>query len=296
MPQLYYPFPLSTVTEWPGGMSDVRVGVHKGTDFGIPQGTPLHATADGEVRVYNGASGGWGIDIYTDDGWTIRNWHLSSIWVKTGQRVAVGNVIGATGGAAGHPGAGNSTGPHLHWELRTNRGWDAGWVDPRTLSPQPGTFGQDPAPATSTSEEDEMAFNTIRHPNGSIVFADEMGSESVLNYISADIGLSEYLEALTAVWGGTQELSARGFDIACAISDRRTNAFVNKIADVVAAKTGKISVDTAAIAKAVSDAVVAQGVKVDSTAIAKAVEASLQDEFARIPGAVADETASRLSK
>lgn len=295
MPKLYWPFPTSTVSEWPGGYYGIRVGVHKGTDFAISQGTPLRATADGTIVIYNGNTGGWGVDIRTDDGWTIRNWHLSAFNVVNGQRVKVGDIIGLTGGAKGHPGAGNSTGPHLHWELRTNSGWgDSGWVDPRTLNPQPIMFGSEPT-EPSNEKDDQMAFNRVRDPRtGTVNFADEMGAEGQHIYMSPDIGGDEWNEAIAKVFGPWQELSAREYDIAMALVQRRNNAWVNQIADVVAKKTGQVSVDTNAIAKAVADAVVAKGVEVDAASIAKAVEASLQDEFAKIPDAVANEEADRL--
>jgi murein DD-endopeptidase MepM/ murein hydrolase activator NlpD len=143
---LYWPFSTSTVSEWPGGYSNIRFGIHMGTDFAVKQGTPLLATTNGKIKIYNGTgSGGWGIDINTPDGFTVRNWHMSRIDVKNGQTVKVGDVIGLTGGAVGTPGAGNSTGPHLHWEIRNNATFSQnGWIDPRTLNPL--TFGQNPNP------------------------------------------------------------------------------------------------------------------------------------------------------
>lgn len=134
MSAICWPFDTSTVSEWCGGYSDVRSGIHMGTDFGVPQGTPLIATGTGTIRTHSG-SGGNGIDILTDDGLVIRNWHLSEFHVNAGDRVTIGQVIGLTGGAKGTWGAGNSTGPHLHWELRDNTNFsDIGWIDPRDLA------------------------------------------------------------------------------------------------------------------------------------------------------------------
>lgn len=106
-----------------------------GTDFAVPQGTELAATQTGVISaVYQGNVDGWGIDIKGDDGRIIRNWHMSEIHVTKGQQVTAGQIIGLTGGAKGHPGAGNSTGAHLHWELRTNSNFtQTGWLDPRNL-------------------------------------------------------------------------------------------------------------------------------------------------------------------
>lgn len=135
MAQIVWPFDTSCVSEWCGGFSDVRSGIHMGTDFAVPQGTELRATSDGTVRIWSTDAGGNGIDITNSDGIVVRNWHLSQFNVTNGEYVTIGQVIGLTGGGRGTWGAGNSTGPHLHWELRDNSRFnDVGWIDPRGLS------------------------------------------------------------------------------------------------------------------------------------------------------------------
>mgnify|MGYP007071622462 CR=1 FL=1 len=149
MATLYWPFSVATVTEWPGQ----RPGsYHIGTDFGIRQGTPLRATVDGKVSRWVDQYGAYIIDIVADDGLLVRNGHLSRIDVSNGQRVTAGQIIGLTGGIPGTPGAGWSTGAHLHWELR--RG--AAWYDPRTIQPQPINFGDNPV-TPDDDEDDDMA-------------------------------------------------------------------------------------------------------------------------------------------
>lgn len=172
MANIYWPFDIDTVSEWPGGYSDIRYGVHMGTDFAVAQGSELRATTDGTItQVYTSNQHGWGIDITNDDGIVIRNWHLSRIDVSRGQWVSAGQVIGLTGGAAGTPGAGNSTGPHLHWELRTNSNFSQnGWLDPRNMTIL--TFGQNPTPTPSTNKKDKekmMLCHKIQ-ADGSLVF------------------------------------------------------------------------------------------------------------------------------
>lgn len=154
MAQLYWPFDTAVVTEWPGGVSDIRYGVHMGTDFGVPQGTELRATSTGTISAtYKSDVDGWGIDIRTPDGMIIRNWHLSDIQVTHGQGVEAGQIIGLTGGAVGTPGAGLSTGSHLHWELRKNTNFSQdGWIDPRSLDVK--SFSELPIPP---QEVDPMA-------------------------------------------------------------------------------------------------------------------------------------------
>lgn len=158
MPTLYWPFSTSTVTEWPASPGRPN---HWGTDFGVPQGTPLKATVDGTIiRHNNDGLGAYVLDIISDDGLLVRNGHLSRMDVNTGQRVTAGQVIGLTGGRPGTPGAGMSTGPHLHWELRWDRVWSGGrWVDPRKLNPPLLNFGD--VPVKKKDGSDVLMINKI---------------------------------------------------------------------------------------------------------------------------------------
>lgn len=88
---------------------------HNGIDFAVGTGTPLRAPADGVVSTA-GWKGGFGnvimISHYIDgQSYTTVSAHLSSINVSPGQSVSQGQVIGATGNT------GDSTGPHLHFEV-----------------------------------------------------------------------------------------------------------------------------------------------------------------------------------
>ncbi|NND49825.1 MAG: M23 family metallopeptidase [Rhizobiales bacterium] len=89
--------------------------MHQGIDFPKPNGTPVLATAAGEVK-----RAGWGgaygrlIEINHDNGVSTRYAHLSKIQVKVGQRVEAGQEIGLVGST------GRSTGAHLHYEARLN--------------------------------------------------------------------------------------------------------------------------------------------------------------------------------
>lgn len=158
MATVYWPFSVSTVSEWPGQ----RPGsYHVGTDFAVPQGTPLRATVDGTIVRHNtDGLGAYVLDIIADDGLLIRNGHLSRMDVNTGQRVTAGQIIGLTGGQPGTPGAGYSTGAHLHWELRRDRAWSGGaWIDPRNLNPQPLNFGQKPTTVDTKGNRKMLYIN-----------------------------------------------------------------------------------------------------------------------------------------
>ncbi|MGW7098480.1 M23 family metallopeptidase [Streptomyces sp. NPDC054838] len=92
---------------------------HSGQDFACPIGTPVHAASAGVV-VKAGPNGGGDGPAY-GNAIVIRHAnntysqyaHLSRIQVKIGQKVAMGAQIGLSGNT------GNSTGPHLHFEIRT---------------------------------------------------------------------------------------------------------------------------------------------------------------------------------
>lgn len=103
-----------------GTVGERRPGhTHAGTDYAVPVGTPVSATAGGTV-IETGTLPGYGNVIIIDHGrgMTTRYAHLSKIGVAKGQRVESGDQIGLSGGARGAPGAGNSQGPHLHYEVR----------------------------------------------------------------------------------------------------------------------------------------------------------------------------------
>ncbi len=97
---------------------------HKAVDFGTPQGTPLYAMADGTVLAPNdnpeGVTGGGTITVDYGNGLIVTMAHLSEIMVTPGQKIHAGQRIGSTGGEAGTPGAGISTGPHLHIDAWLN--------------------------------------------------------------------------------------------------------------------------------------------------------------------------------
>lgn len=102
----------------PGGIGS---STHLGTDIGCWEGTAVVASAAGKVT-FSGLRGGWGYLVIIDHGNGHETWyaHLSYFAVRVRQWVEQGQVIAASGGRRGHPGAGTSTGPHLHTEHRIN--------------------------------------------------------------------------------------------------------------------------------------------------------------------------------
>jgi murein DD-endopeptidase MepM/ murein hydrolase activator NlpD len=86
--------------------------LHEGIDFVAPVGTPVLATAAGEVlRAENSGAYGQMVEIAHADGFVTRYAHLQSIHVQAGDRVVQHAAVGSLGNT------GRSTGPHLHYEV-----------------------------------------------------------------------------------------------------------------------------------------------------------------------------------
>lgn len=85
---------------------------HKGIDWAVPIGTSVRASSSGTVT-YAGWSNGYGYNVVIShpDGKQTRYAHLSSIVVSYGEKVTQGQKIALSGNS------GNSTGPHLHFEI-----------------------------------------------------------------------------------------------------------------------------------------------------------------------------------
>jgi murein DD-endopeptidase MepM/ murein hydrolase activator NlpD len=98
---------------------------HYGLDFAGPIGTPIYAAADGVVIEAGPASGfGLWVRIQHDDGTITVYGHMQDFSVHEGQRVRAGEQIARTGNR------GQSTGPHLHFEV-----WEPG--DQKKINPRP---------------------------------------------------------------------------------------------------------------------------------------------------------------
>jgi len=94
-----------------------RIRFHRGVDVALPDGTPLTAPADGVV-VHKGSGPSGGITLilkHSDDLFTVY-YHLSKpSHLLKGSRFEAGEVVAHSGNT------GQSTGPHLHWEVRRSR-------------------------------------------------------------------------------------------------------------------------------------------------------------------------------
>ena len=100
--------------------------LHSGLDMGAPTGTPIRAALAGKVvKSYYSISYGNYTLIDHGNGMTTAYAHQSKRLVKVGDTVEAGEVIGLVGST------GNSTGPHLHFEVRV----DGNLQDPKLYLP-----------------------------------------------------------------------------------------------------------------------------------------------------------------
>ena len=102
---------------WPssGSINQRYWGGHAGVDIGGWTGAPVRAADSGYVILATGGwNGGYGNHVIVDhgNGFISLYAHLNSIYVRAGESVARGQEVGSVGTT------GNSTGPHLHFEIR----------------------------------------------------------------------------------------------------------------------------------------------------------------------------------
>lgn len=104
-----------------GNPGNYTLGYHTGTDFTAPAGTPVKAIAAGTV-VASDTSSAYGVNVQIkhEDGTYSLYAHLSARTVFPGDKVTAGRMIGNVGST------GNTTGPHLHLEVRTEPTFGAG--------------------------------------------------------------------------------------------------------------------------------------------------------------------------
>jgi murein DD-endopeptidase MepM/ murein hydrolase activator NlpD len=94
---------------------------HSGFDIAVAQGTPIIAPAPGVVAwAKTGRMYGNYVMVIHSGGLATLYAHMSRIDVAPDQYVERGQVVGLSGGRPGTPGAGFSTGPHVHFEVRSN--------------------------------------------------------------------------------------------------------------------------------------------------------------------------------
>ena len=184
-----------------------------GIDYGMAVGTRLPAAGGGVVTniPYNG-TGGHTVTILHDNGYRTQYMHLSRFLLGNGARVGMGGVVGLSGGAAGAPGSGNSTGPHLHWHM----------ISPGGARINPLTYiGAGGLPKTTTEQDGvpgpvmwKRAQNWLRVEHGYTGPID--GVPGVNTYAALQRGVRAYgytgpIDGVPGVntWAAVQRLAAR---------------------------------------------------------------------------------------
>lgn len=145
-PAIYNPFSGYPITgSWQEHLNRGSLG---GVDFAMSVGTRLPACGAGTIQniPYNG-TGGHTVTIHHADGYRSQYMHLSQFLLGNGAAVSAGTVVGLSGGAAGAPGSGSSTGPHVHWHMINPAGVR---INPLTYIGQPAPGG---LPKTSTEQD-----------------------------------------------------------------------------------------------------------------------------------------------
>ena len=104
-----------TITSRFGVRSSIRSSAHTGLDISAPTGTAIKSASSGTVT-FAGWKGSYGNMIVVSHGNGVQTYyaHCSKLYASVGQSVAQGETIAAVGST------GNSTGPHLHLEVRVN--------------------------------------------------------------------------------------------------------------------------------------------------------------------------------
>lgn len=168
----------SIKSDWPNYSSG---SYHAGTDFPVPLNTPVYSTCDGEVVAVTSLTTSYGKHIKiraTVNGSTvyIRYCHLNSFAVNVGDKVTSGQLIAYSGST------GNSTGPHLHYEVRDSN-------DRYGSSSNPNLNPRDYLPGTSylfTSDK-STDVPSITIPSGSQTVSD--GEYHIVSALDNNMGL-----------------------------------------------------------------------------------------------------------
>ena len=142
MKSLRYPVKDFYIPTTQGAMYGYRVhpitgeySFHNGLDIAVPCDTPIHAQANGTISdIYYNDIGGLQLKIKYKNGLTSGFAHLNSTYAGIGQKVYEGEIIAFSGGDPNNPNSGRSTGCHIHYTLRNDKG---NIIDPSTINYKP---------------------------------------------------------------------------------------------------------------------------------------------------------------
>ena len=197
---------------------------HQGVDIAMASGTPVRPIAPGKVtRVQTSGDAGTYVQVTHPDGKISEYMHLSKALAKVNDDVTLASVIGESGGAKGDTGAGKSTGPHLHLQLKDASG---AFVNPSTV---PGLAG------LTKGEKVSPADNTPKISNRDAV--DDTGKQKHTGPKISNSEAENYLKGLGVGAGGSTSNVG--------IVDK--NLIANKIADRMDAEASSNTVGTGGV-------------------------------------------------
>lgn len=149
------PVSRGSISDCPGVVRATNFGFHKGVDIAGNNGADVVNPYSGSAKVLVAKSGGYndGYGSYVvlqvssgGQSYAMYFAHLSSVSVSTGQTISSGEKIGTVGST------GNSTGPHLHFEVRAGGGSINNVVNPCSVI-SCGSYGGSSCPATPWGDQ-----------------------------------------------------------------------------------------------------------------------------------------------
>ena len=185
---------------------------HAGIDLAVPIGTPVSAAMKGTVS-FAGWGNGYGYRVVLDhpDGTQTTYNHLSDIGVTVGEEVSAGHTIALSGNS------GNSTGPHLHFEVKT----DGQYADPAlyfdfeggATAPQSGEYtskmGEVAGNNGSTSSTSAASSSSSSSSAGSSGSSSKKRFKTVPKVDFAEVSFTDYFRITDSGSGGRVGGSSR---------------------------------------------------------------------------------------
>lgn len=251
----------------------LRRGSAGGTDYAVGVGTPVYAPFAGRVVRQIHPLSGWRVGILAPNGHDFWGFHLSGWVAPNGAQAEEGQLIAHSGGAIGHPGAGSSTGPHLHAHVTVN---GVVWGMEEYLSRFAGGGGNIIDPKKGNEEMRLVKYkkngkNTWARFTGFTIRETQDNDEA-------------------ARWNSmTETANSRDSNVAQILAWWADEAAQNIAA--IAASVGQPVVDVEALSQSIVSKL---DLSIISEDVADAVDAALADDFANIPTHTLDALKDRL--
>lgn len=162
-----FPVQHYTLSQGYGVINGRDAGGHKGIDMAAALGTPVLAAADGTIS-FEGPASGFGPNYVTEGvagGLELGYGHMSKAYVRSGQQVKAGQIIGLVGSE------GLSTGPHLHFQIKQNGSYinPLTWLQSKGAVTTAGTAVEDAGFTASPAGDSSGIAGAITGGVGSLV-------------------------------------------------------------------------------------------------------------------------------